>query len=260
MTLTFYKYQGTGNDFVIIDNRNQEVNLSTEQIKFLCDRRFGIGADGLMLLENTSGYDFKMVYFNSDGNESTMCGNGGRCLVKFAYHQKVFSKKASFIAVDGPHDAFVADNGWVHLKMIDVNEIEKGSNYFFLNTGSPHHVQFVNDIKNYPIYEEGKKIRYSDKYAANKGSNVNFAEKQADGVLFVRTYERGVEDETYSCGTGVTAAAIAALEMGMQSPVQIKTLGGNLSVAFDHKAEGHFTNVFLNGPAEFVFKGTIEIN
>ncbi|MFN8438068.1 MAG: diaminopimelate epimerase [Cytophagales bacterium] len=258
MTLKFYKYQGTGNDFVILDNRTQNLQLNTKQIAFLCDRRFGIGADGLMLLENADGFDFKMVYYNSDGNESTMCGNGGRCLVKFAYHMGVFTQNTTFIAVDGPHEAFVAANGWVHLKMIDVQKVEKGADYYFLNTGSPHHVQFVADIENHPIVAEGRTIRYSEKYAANKGTNVNFAQLQGD-TLFVRTYERGVEDETYSCGTGVTAAAIAALQHGATSPVSIKTLGGNLSVSYTKAPDYSYTNVFLNGPAEKVFEGNIEI-
>ena len=257
MKLKFYKYQGTGNDFVILDNRSGNIQLSTAQIKAICDRRFGIGADGLMLLEKVEGYDFKMVYFNADGNESTMCGNGGRCLVKFAYHQEVFKDQTVFLAIDGPHEAFVDDAGWVHLKMINVNTIEKGENYYFMNTGSPHHVQFVKEIEQYPVFTEGKSIRYSDKYLANKGTNVNFAEAQQD-TLFVRTYERGVEDETYSCGTGVTAAAIAARNLGLKSPVQIKTLGGNLSVAFE-EVEGRFENIFLNGPAEFVFEGDITL-
>lgn len=257
MKFKFYKYQGTGNDFVILDNRSGTIKLSTAQIKHACDRRFGIGADGLMLLETVEGYDFKMVYFNADGNQSTMCGNGGRCLVKFAHHQGVFENETTFLAVDGPHEAFVDEKGWVHLKMINVNDVEKGEDYFFLNTGSPHHVKFVKEIEQYPVFTEGKSIRYSDKYSANKGTNVNFAEAQED-VLFVRTYERGVEDETYSCGTGVTAAAIAALNLGLKSPVQIKTLGGHLSVAFE-EIDGKFENIFLNGPAEFVFEGDIEL-
>ncbi|HTF82620.1 MAG TPA: diaminopimelate epimerase [Cytophagales bacterium] len=257
MKVKFYKYQGTGNDFVIVDNRNADIELSAAQIKHACDRRFGIGADGLMLLENIPGYDFKMVYYNSDGNQSTMCGNGGRCLVKFAYHQKIFQDRTTFMAIDGPHEAFVSPQGWVHLKMIDVHTVEQGADYFFMNTGSPHHVKFVKDLAQYPVFGEGKSIRYSDKYVSNKGTNVNFAELQPDTTLFVRTYERGVEDETYSCGTGVTAAAIAAVNIGLHSPVQIKTLGGDLSVAFEQK-NGKFENVYLNGPAEFVFSGEID--
>jgi diaminopimelate epimerase len=259
MNLKFYKYQGTGNDFVIIDNRDGRVALSTEQIKFICDRRFGVGADGLMLLEKEKGFDFKMVYYNSDGNQSTMCGNGGRCLVKFAFHQGMFIDKTSFVAIDGPHEAFVAKNGWVHLKMINVKSVERGDDYSFLNTGSPHHVAFVDNLKDYPIYESGKAIRYSEKYAANNGTNVNFVQFLDNNTLYVRTYERGVEDETYSCGTGVTAAAIAAFGKGVESPINIKTLGGDLSVAYVEE-EGTFKNVFLNGPAEFVFEGEINLN
>lgn len=258
MKLDFFKYQGTGNDFIILDNRDANIKLSTDQIRFMCNRRFGIGGDGLMLLETISGYDFKMVYFNSDGNESTMCGNGGRCLVKFAYHRGVFKDKTTFLATDGPHEASVADSGWVHLKMIDVENVEHGEDYFFMNTGSPHHVKFVKELTTFPVFSEGKAIRYSEKYVPNKGTNVNFAEKLEDDTLFVRTYERGVEDETYSCGTGVTAAAIAALSLGLVSPVKIKTIGGHLSVNF-YANNGKFLQVYLNGPADFVYSGQIQL-
>ena len=258
MTLHFYKYQGTGNDFVILDNRDNSFDASrTDIIKQVCDRRFGVGADGFMLLENTPGYDFKMVYFNADGNESTMCGNGGRCLVAFAHKMGVFTEQVRFLAIDGEHLASIQD-GIVHLKMIDVDHLEQNTEFSWLNTGSPHYVKFVMGIDTYSVFEEGKAIRYNDRFKA-QGTNVNFLEKVGENEIFVRTYERGVEDETYSCGTGVTAAAIVASLNGFHSPIKIKTLGGNLSVSFKSKASGGFEDVYLNGPAVLVFEGDIEI-
>lgn len=258
MKLHFYKYQGTGNDFVILDNRDGHFDASrTDIVKQVCDRRFGVGADGFMLLENTPGYDFKMVYYNADGNESTMCGNGGRCLVAFANKMGVFEKETTFLAIDGGHEASIKD-GIVYLKMIDVNEVEQNEQFSWLNTGSPHYVKFVNNINEFPVFEEGKAVRYNERFKA-QGTNVNFLEKIGENEIFVRTYERGVEDETYSCGTGVTAAAIVASFNGFKSPVKIKTLGGDLSVGFQAKANGGFENVYLNGPAVLVFEGDIEV-
>lgn len=258
MKLHFYKYQGTGNDFVILDNRQGIFDASRiDLIKQICDRRFGVGADGFMLLENTPGYDFKMVYFNADGNESTMCGNGGRCLVAFAHKMGVFEKDTRFLAIDGEHWANIQD-GIVHLKMIDIAQVEQNETFCWLNTGSPHYVKFVKNIADYPVFEEGKSIRYNDRFKA-EGTNVNFAEKIAENEIFVRTYERGVEDETYSCGTGVTAAALVASLKGFTSPVKIKTLGGNLSIGFKANTSGGFEEVYLNGPAELVFEGEIEV-
>jgi diaminopimelate epimerase len=259
MKIFFYKYQGTGNDFILIDNRKNEVSLTTEQVAFLCHRRFGIGADGLMLLELEPGVDFKMVYFNSDGRESSMCGNGGRCITAFAKRLGLIQDQAKFIAVDGVHESSVSD-GIVSLKMKDVKQIEKLADHYVLNTGSPHYVKFVEDIENYDVKEEGRTIRNSEPFAAD-GINVNFIEKLED-VLFVRTYERGVEDETYSCGTGVTAAAlVAALNFAStgKNSCKIKTLGGDLNVKFDKVLESNFYNIWLEGPAEFVFDGSIEL-
>ncbi|MFN6945532.1 MAG: diaminopimelate epimerase [Cytophagaceae bacterium] len=257
MLIHFYKYQGTGNDFIMIDNRTERIDPKNERlIRFLCDRRFGIGGDGLILLEDHTNYDFKMVYFNSDGRQSSMCGNGGRCIVQFASDLRVINDKASFIAIDGEHDAFLKD-GLVHLKMIDVAEVEKNKDHYFLDTGSPHYVQFVNDIDSYPVYENGKKIRYNNRFK-EKGTNVNFVEKTSPASLTVRTYERGVENETFSCGTGVTASAIAASSEGTSIPVKIKTLGGELSVSFE-KEENLYKNIYLIGSAVQVFKGEIKV-
>lgn len=260
MELKFYKYQGTGNDFIIIDNRALEFSRSNNSlVKQLCDRHFGIGADGLMLLQEKSGYDFEMVYYNSDGNESSMCGNGGRCIVEFARTLGLVKENAFFIASDGEHEAVVKP-GYISLKMNNVTTIECNTDHFFLNTGSPHYVSFVSDIAEYDVFTKGKEIRNNSRFKA-QGTNVNFIEKQADG-LFVRTYERGVEDETFSCGTGVTAAAIVASLQNISTTANhcnIKTLGGNLKVSFKRLPDDTFTDVWLEGPATFVFKGEITV-
>ncbi|WP_282142930.1 diaminopimelate epimerase [Cellulophaga baltica] len=258
MKLTFYKFQGTGNDFVMVDNRQNIFDKeNTERIAFLCDRRFGIGADGLILLENEKDLDFKMIYFNSDGNESTMCGNGGRCLVAFAKHLGIIKDSASFNAIDGLHKASIKE-GLVSLQMKDVEEIKEKPNAVFLDTGSPHHVQMVTGLEDYQVKKEGARLRYG--VYGEKGSNINFVE-QIDATSFsVRTYERGVEDETLSCGTGVTAAAIAMHKTGKttNSEVFIKALGGDLNIKFEVN-DKVYSNVFLTGPAKFVFKGEIDV-
>ena len=259
MILECFKYQGTGNDFVLIDNRNQDALLTTENIKWLCDRRFGIGADGLMLLEFKEGVDFKMVYYNSDGNESSMCGNGGRCITAFAKRLGIIETSAKFMAIDGVHEAKI-EQEFVSLKMNEVKQIEEGENYFYLNTGSPHYVQFVDDIDNFDVFTEGKKIRYNERFKT-EGTNVNFIQK-TEHELVVRTYERGVENETLSCGTGVTAAALVAALTGnstTKNNCSIKTLGGNLNVTFEKVLESNFYNIWLEGQAVFVFKTSIQI-
>ena len=259
MKLNCYKYQGTGNDFVLIDNRDNSISLSIEQFKWLCERRFGIGADGLMLLELAPNVDFKMVYYNSDGNESSMCGNGGRCITAFAKKIGVIENEAKFIAIDGLHEAKIIED-WISLKMNDVRNIEVGNDFFYLNTGSPHYVKFVSDVENVDVYSEGKKIRYNARFEA-EGTNVNFIEKK-ENELFVRTYERGVENETLSCGTGVTAAALVSAISGASTTKNncaIKSLGGNLNVKFEKVLENTFYNIWLEGPATFVFKTEIEL-
>jgi len=258
MTYTFYKYQGTGNDFIIIDNRQNILDKNdTKLINFLCDRRFGIGADGLILLEDHDALDYKMVYYNSDGNESTMCGNGGRCLAAFAKKLGIIKSKATFKAIDGIHHASI-DNGLVKLQMQDVNEILKYNDHIFLNTGSPHHVQLENDLEKVEIKTKGAKIRYGKPYL-EEGTNVNFVKKISDDLFVVRTYERGVEDETLSCGTGVTAVALAMNYIGETEKnfITLKTQGGNLQVSFE-RHNGSFNNVQLIGPAKFVYKGSIK--
>lgn len=252
--MKFYKYQGTGNDFVMIDNRDLQFLKDKNHIEKLCDRRFGIGGDGLILLENDEKSDFKMVYYNSDGNESTMCGNGGRCIVAFAHFLDIFEEKTQFVAIDGLHDAEIK-NGIVKLKMIDVETINQDNENFVLDTGSPHFVKFVNDIENFDVYNNGHAIRNSEAYK-KEGINVNFVEKISENEIFVRTYERGVEDETYSCGTGVTAASLVFLKDKNQKYVNVKVLGGNLKVYAEQKGNS-FINVWLEGPAKQVFKGKI---
>ena len=260
MLLKFHKYQGTGNDFVMIDNRHNFFPKDNIQvIEKLCDRRFGIGADGLILLENDLETDFRMVYYNSDGNESSMCGNGGRCLVAFAKSLNLIQDKTSFIATDGLHHATILENGIVSLQMKDVDEVKIEKEYIFLDTGSPHHVTLVNDIENYDVKSKGSEIRYSDLYG-NAGSNVNFVNQISDNHFRLRTYERGVEDETLSCGTGATATAIAMNAIGKtnSNTIAIDVEGGKLKVSFEKTNKG-YENVFLEGAAASVFEGIIEI-
>ncbi|KAA9333842.1 diaminopimelate epimerase [Adhaeribacter soli] len=255
--MQFHKYQGTGNDFVMIDDREEKFPAQNyDLVKRLCDRRFGIGADGLILLRNKDGYDFEMVYYNADGRPGSMCGNGGRCTVAFARFLGVIQNKTHFLAADGDHEATV-ENGLVSLKMNEVTSIECGTDFYYLNTGSPHYVTFGQNVAEENVYEKGRTIRYNERFK-QEGTNVNFAEERPDKSLYIRTYERGVEDETYSCGTGVTATAIAASLRGVQSPVTIETPGGKLEVSFKKQSE-HFTDIYLTGPAEQVFKGEVEI-
>lgn len=252
--MKFYKYQGTGNDFIMIDNRMLDFQLDTKAIAQLCHRRFGIGADGLILLEKDPQADFKMVYYNADGSESTMCGNGGRCLVAFAHFLEIFKEKCTFSAIDGLHEAEIQD-GIVKLKMIDVPDITTTEHYFVLNTGSPHYVEFTQNVKHLDVFQKGKEIRNSAPFAT-EGINVNFVEKITHNQIFVRTYERGVEDETYSCGTGVTASALAIMLHQNINEVEIQTLGGTLKV-YAEKAGKGFKNIWLEGPAKLVFTGGI---
>lgn len=258
--ITFYKYQGTGNDFVMIDNRAQTFpKTDVSLINKLCDRKFGIGADGLILLENDDATDFKMVYYNADGNESTMCGNGGRCIVAFAYDLEIIKNQTSFIAVDGLHHATINKDDIVALQMIDVvkDTITLGENNEFLFTGSPHHVEIVENISAYDVFNNGKNIRYSTIYSPG-GTNVNFVEKVEENHFKIRTYERGVEDETLSCGTGATAVAIAMYHTNKANDktIAIDVEGGKLAISFEEDNEKYF-DVKLIGPAKQVFKGEL---
>ncbi len=240
----------------MIDNRSSIFKKEdTNLISRICDRHFGIGADGVILIENENEYDFRMIYFNADGSQ-TFCGNGGRCAVAFAKQLGIINSKTNFIAVDGPHYAEI-NNKIISLKMIDVNEIKIQENSVFAYTGTQHHVELVNDLNSFPVFEKGKEIRYS---YANPGSNVNFVEQIDNSTFRVRTYEKGVEDETLACGTGVTAVAIAMhkTKKTQENTINLPVEGGNLQVSFTEK-NGNYTNVFLTGPAQFVFTGKVEI-
>jgi diaminopimelate epimerase len=255
--MTFYKYHGTGNDFILIDNRAGRYDLSRSQVAAFCHRRFGIGADGLMLLEDAPGFDFRMVYYNSDGGESTMCGNGGRCMVAFARHLGIIDDKASFVAIDGPHTATIDTDGIVSLHMKDIDEMSFFEGYTILDTGSPHYVCWVKDVSAVDVFAEGRAIRNRAEFQPG-GINVNFTEFVGD-TLSVRTYERGVEDETLSCGTGVTAAAIAATCKSIGSFVtKVATPGGALTISFQKDTATTASNVVLTGPAVFVFQGEVD--
>ncbi|MBS1735025.1 MAG: diaminopimelate epimerase [Bacteroidetes bacterium] len=261
MNLKLHKYQGAGNDFILLDNREAKTNiLSEKKIKELCDRHFGIGADGLMIMNAKDDYDFEMIYYNSDGRVGSMCGNGGRCITRFAYDSGIKKSSFKFFAVDGDHESTIDFEKKVSLKMIDVNQVDFLLNHYLLNTGSPHYVKFVPDVYNLDVVKEGSAIRFSKDFSEN-GVNVNFVQTISEDEIYVRTYERGVEDETLSCGTGVTASALVAAhnDNGFNA-VCVRTKGGKLQVEFEKSGENNFTNIWLSGPAEFVFQTTIEIN
>ena len=258
MKQLFYKYQGTGNDFVMIDNRMGVFDKSNSHlIAHYCNRRTGVGADGLILLESEPRYDFKMVYFNADGNESTMCGNGGRCIVAFAKFLGIIESNTTFLAIDGPHLAHI-NEGYVELKMQDVSSISSNENYYILDTGSPHYVALKSGLDAIDMNSEGAKIRHSAPFDAS-GVNVNFAEKIDDTTFAIRTYERGVEAETLSCGTGATAVAIAMFHSN-QTPsksITLETQGGILEVRFE-PLKSSYSDVWLCGPTKQVFKAELE--
>ncbi|HEX6179893.1 MAG TPA: diaminopimelate epimerase [Chitinophagaceae bacterium] len=261
MEIRFQKYQGTGNDFIILDNRDGSYSgLTRQQVEFLCNRRFGIGADGLMMLNQKAGYDFEMIYFNADGGEGSMCGNGGRCLVKFAHSVGIHKSLYHFVARDGEHEAEIDDDGTVSLKMKDVENIQDYHGDFILDTGSPHYVKMIGSgVMDLNVFQKGHDIRYSN--AFNKeGINVNFVEQKDDDEIIVRTYERGVEDETLSCGTGVTASALVCYhnEIGFNN-VTVHTRGGKLNVEFDRTNEETYNNIWLSGPAVKVYEGIVDL-
>jgi diaminopimelate epimerase len=297
MRLTFYKYHGTGNDFILIDNRQARLNLEGSTIARLCDRKYGVGADGLMLLQLRDDYDFEMVYYNADGAFPSMCGNGARCIVEFARHLGVVgvpddttspieangdldsaapSQTVRFLALDGLHEALIVRPGLINLRLADVSDVTQGEEtqggglgFHFLNTGVPHMVRFVSNLDSYDVAVEGKRIRYNTTDFGLPGTNANFVERDPESSLNrVRTYERGVEAETLSCGTGVTACAIVCSIIDQphvssgdttEYEYEINTLGGMLKVKFRKASDTSFTNVWLEGPATFVFKGEIEI-
>ena len=258
MKIHFYKYQATGNDFVLVDNRSVGHRFTGAQIARLCDRRFGVGSDGLILLENDPELDFKIVYYNGDGTQS-LCGNGCRSAIDLASQLGLIKNgQTRFAAYDGPHEATLLTEELIKLRMNDVKGIREVAGGYFLNTGSPHFVKFVTNLDEYPVVEEGRKLRYAQEFQPS-GTNANFVELLDDNTVYVRTYERGVEDETLSCGTGVTAVSLAASLKGYASPVQVKVKGGELSVEFKSGQSGTFHDISLIGPAKLVFEGDLEL-
>ena len=256
MSVPFYKYQGTGNDFVIIDDRQQQLAMPLDQLApRLCMRKFGIGADGLIVLQNHREYDFEMRYFNADGSQS-LCGNGSRCAIHLAQKLGVIQYQTTFLTTDGPHEAYIKADS-IHLKMHDVAQLQRVGKDYFVDNGSPHYVKFVDELAPIAVSQVGPTICHSAPFGKG-GTNVNFVQQQADNALWVRTYERGVEDETLSCGTGAVAVALAATERGYKSPISIHTQGGRLEVHFESTPSHGFQNIYLVGPARMVFQGTID--
>jgi len=254
MKIDFWKYHGTGNDFILINGFEKQFPLhNTELVAKMCSRHFGIGADGLIVLVPADSYDFKMMYFNSDGNPSTMCGNGARCAVSFAKFQKLVANEASFLAADGAHTANIDDKGWVNLSMSNVAQLDQHETDFILDTGSPHYVRIVENVDDHDIVKIGRSIRYNDTYRKN-GINVNIMQVIEQDIIVVETYERGVEDETLSCGTGVTACALVQIKNAGVDTISVKTKGGSLKVSGE-LIEGVFSKIILSGPAQQVFKG-----
>ena len=261
MLLIFSKYQGAGNDFVLRNCFNSKVKLSQQQIAHICDRKFGVGADGYIEIHPSSDFNFEMRYYNADGNLGSMCGNGARCAVAFAKREGIIVNEIEFIAYDGKHKARIIDNNRIEISIKDVDHIFEGNNFYFMNTGSPHYIRFVSDLESFDVSNEGEKIRRSKDYSPD-GTNVNFAELKGDQV-YVRTYERGVENETLSCGTGVTAVALAVmLKMNdvNDSTVKVQTKGGELLVKAHKNSDNSFNSIFLEGPASFVFSGQIDLS
>ncbi|MCS6973121.1 MAG: diaminopimelate epimerase [Cyclobacteriaceae bacterium] len=260
MMISFTKYQATGNDFILIDNRRSTIRLSVQQINRLCHRRFGIGADGLILIEPHHQADFYLNYYNSDGSQS-LCGNGSRAAVHFAHRLGAVKKETTFAAYDGLHLGSILPDEQIRIQLKPVQDAEKFEDGIFIHTGSPHFIRWVEQVESYPVVEEGRKIRYSERFRVRGGTNVNFAERLPDNTIRVRTYERGVEDETLSCGTGVTACALAAaIQFGFSSPVQVRTRGGNLQVDFVQDTDtGGFSEIYLTGPVVPVFTGQVHL-
>lgn len=260
MKIHFTKYQGTGNDFIVVDNREMKYRLQTSQIVALCDRHFGIGSDGLILIEpaQNDGEDFYMNFYNPDGS-SSFCGNGSRCAVHFAASLGMIKDNCRFFAIDGPHEAYLTQNT-IGVKMKNIHEIiQKAEHAFYLNTGSPHYVALVSDVEKLDLVKAALPLRHHEDFAPC-GTNVNFIEQLSSQSIRMRTFERGVEAETLSCGTGVTAAALVFAKINnLHNEVKVDTRGGELSVSFEVNNNNEFFNIFLKGPAMSVFSGTIDI-
>lgn len=256
MKIHFYKYQAAGNDFVLIDNRIPKLKLSNEQIARICDRKFGVGANGVILVDNDSNASFNITYINPDGSQS-LCGNGCRTAVHLASQLGMTNGKITFNAYDGIHKAEILPDGQIKIQMNNVEKIEEVYEGYSLDTGSPHYVKFVSGLDQYPVFDEGRKYRYDSFFP--KGTNANFIEGRNGNAIALRTYERGVEEETLACGTGATASALAAYKKGYKSPVTIFTKGGTLTVEFKVSPSGAFSDIYLTGPAKLVFEGDLEL-
>lgn len=263
MKIHFYKYQATGNDFIIIDAREENLVLEKKDIQFLCDRHFGIGSDGLIIFGNSDKADFSMQFFNPDGSGGMMCGNGGRSIVKFASDKGVISDSCSFIAPDGLHFATINEN-IISLKMVNPTLLQRFEDGFYINTGTSHFVVFEEDLNKINIIEKGRSIRYDERFSHYNGCNVNFVEEISLNNIRIRTYERGVEDETLACGTGICASALTySIEKGLENgkhTINISAKGGDLQVEFEKKSDNSLSEVYLIGTANSVFEGEIEIS
>jgi diaminopimelate epimerase len=256
LRIKFYKYQAAGNDFVLIDNRNKKLSLTKEQVAHITDRRFGVGADGVILVDNDNQAQFNITYINPDGSQS-LCGNGCRAAVDLASRLGMTNGKITFNAYDGIHHAEILPDGQITIKMNDVEHIEEVFDGYSLDTGSPHYVKFVSGLDQYPVFEEGRKMRYDKHFP--KGTNANYLEPKSKNTFALRTYERGVEEETLACGTGATASALAASKLGATSPITLFTRGGTLTVSFKTRPSGGFSEIYLTGPAKMVFEGQLEL-
>ena len=261
MTILFEKYHGAGNDFIMIDCRETDESFFTqERVKYLCDRHFGVGADGMILLLDDPSTDFRMKYFNSDGREGTMCGNGGRCIVAFVSSKGLINSRTHFTGIDGIHEAVINSDETVSLHMIDVKEVKKLSDGYLLDTGSKHFVTVRENVADINVFEEGRHLRYQPRFGAD-GANINFIKPGKNNEIFIRTYERGVENETLACGTGSVASAITAytLNRSDNSSYILHTQGGQLKVRFTPGDDGSFTDIWLEGPVKYVFSGEMEL-
>ncbi len=262
MQMKFFKYHGAGNDFILVNNLKGKYHLSKAQIKTFCDRRFGIGADGLILLNQDTNLDFKMIYYNADGGEGTMCGNGGRCITAFAANQGIIQNQCTFNAIDGEHHAEIIEKQnnkmIVKLGMQESLLPEKRLKGWFIDTGSEHYIEFRNQVKDVDVQKDGSALRHHKEFSPN-GANINFVSEH-NNYLKIRTYERGVENETLACGTGATAVALtySLCNNHVHSPITLKALGGTLKVYFKKKEE-RFTDIYLEGPTELVYEGFINI-
>ena len=259
MKISFSKYNGAGNDFIIIDDINRNIKLTKSQIYKLCNRNLGIGADGLILIRKSSKTDFEIIHYTSDGNLGSLCGNGSRCAILYAYRNNIINKNTVFKAFDGIHRAEIINDELITMQMKLNSRIIKNEYGIWLDTGSPHLIVESTNTDKIDVKNAGRSIRYNS-YYKEKGVNVNFVERVSDEVFKIRTYERGVEDETRACGTGSTASAICMNYIGKTNSnyIKMKCLGGDLEVQF-LKTNKNYLDITITGPAKLVFEGVIDI-